>query len=209
MDLKSIKYLFIFVVFFLSYSVNADIFTTVKLPGITLDIPSHWKVMDKDTRSNITALGDSVAENSDYEKSYTKDNLLVVTSQPKPIEAMIRVSVVTPPDFDQNDLLNATSDDIEIASSEIFKTLKQVEEATGLKIISLEDVSIDKIGNLLALKVTYLREDMETRNDNWRVIQYRVPLKKYYFTITLSYRQSASHLMAPILERVKQTISFQ
>ena len=66
--------------------------------GISLDVPSHWTVLSLENRKNLSAVGQSMAENAGIEgPSGRKESLLAMNATPNPTGAMIRVSVTSPP----------------------------------------------------------------------------------------------------------------
>ena len=176
--------------------------------GISIDIPSHWHILSKDTRKNISAAGQAVVDNSGTEGiSGKKRSLLAVDSIPSPTGAMIRVSVTSPPDYSQYDLMAATSTDLKQAQFELQKIFKQMEGSGGPKIIEMQAFRIEKLNKYRMLVMPYIRAGIRNSSP-WQVLQYKIPVSNQLIEITLSYKTSDAYLWKPILERVKRSIRF-
>lgn len=199
--------LFAFILLAQTVLAQEPVFRRVQLPdGISLDIPSHWTVLSQDTRKNIAAFSKSMTDNAGVEgDSNQKQNLLAVTSTPKPSGAIIRVSV-TAPDFTQADLAATTPADLKEARTELLETFKKLEASGGPKIVEMQLVRIEKFDSTRrALVIPYIRFGMNDQSP-WQVTQYKIPVGNRLIEITLSYRQSDAMLWRPILERVKRSV---
>ena len=175
--------------------------------GISLEIPSHWKILSQDTRNNLEAAGAAVLSNSGLESSGRKQNLLAVNATPEPTGAMIRVSVTSPPDYTQAELASASPQELKEIERELVKLFKQMESSGGPKIIEMQTVRIVKVKEKYALVIPYVRSSLYGPS-NWQVTQYKIPVSNKLIELTLSHRQSDSIVWKPILEKVLRSIQF-
>ncbi|HEX2828753.1 MAG TPA: hypothetical protein VHP37_20535 [Burkholderiales bacterium] len=176
--------------------------------GISLEIPSHWTVLSSETRKNLSAVGQAIAENSGTElPAGRKEPLLAVNAVPSPTGATIRVSVTSPPDYTQADLAATKTAELKDLESEMLRTFRKMEAAGGPKIIQAQPFRIERFNNQLTLVMPYVRAGINGPSP-WQVVQYKIPRPTYLLELTLSHRQSDAALWAPILERVKRSIQF-
>lgn len=176
--------------------------------GISLDIPAHWTVLSQDTRKNLGAAGEAIIKNTGVEgPSGKKKNLLAVNATPDPTGAMIRVSVIEPPDYTQADLAATTPADLKKARVELLSMFKQLEASGGPKILEMQSLRIEKVNNHLALVMPYVRAGAKGPSP-WQVTQYKIPVSNRLVEVTLSYRQSDAMVWRPILERVIRSMQF-
>lgn len=209
---NNIKYLFLAACISLTLPARPTIaqdklFRSVQLEhGIYLDVPSHWTVLSLESRNNISAAGQAMVDNAGIEdQSGRKKNLLAVNATPYPAGAMIRVSVTAAPGYTQSDLAVATPEDLKEVGFELFKMFRKIESSGGPKIIEIDPVHIERIGNYRALVMPYRRAGLNGSSP-WQVTQYKIPVSSRLIEITLSYRQSDAIIWRPILERVKRSI---
>lgn len=175
--------------------------------GISLEIPSHWKILSQDTRNNLEAAGAAMLSNSGLESSGRKQNLLAVNAIPEPTGAMIRVSVTSPPDYTQAELASTSPKELKEIERELVKLFKQMESSGGPKIIEMQTVRIVKVKEKYALVIPYVRSSLYGPS-NWQVTQYKIPVSNKLIELTLSHRQSDSIVWKPILEKVLRSIQF-
>ncbi len=177
--------------------------------GISLDIPSNWTVLSQDTRKEIRAVGEAMVNDAGIEVAGgRKETLLAVNATPDPTGAMIRISVVSPPDYTQEDIAAATSTDLQETGIEVMNAYKKLEASGGLKLLEMQTVRIEKISNHLALVIPYIRASAKGPSP-WQVTQYKIPTSNCLVEVTLSYRQSDSIVWSPTLEKVKYSIVIQ
>ena len=175
---------------------------------ISLEIPSHWKVLSQETRQNLVAVGKETLKNADVEgPSGKKIKLLAVNATPDPTGAMISVSVISPPEYTQDDLAAATPADLKDIGNETQNMFRKLEVSGGPKIIEMQPVRIEKLNNYRVLVVPYVRTS-KIGTSTWQVTQYKIPVSNRLVEITLSYRQSDAIVWQPILERVKRSAQF-
>ena len=178
--------------------------------GISLEIPSHWTVLPLDTRKNLGAAVSAMMDNAGIEGlSSKKQNLLAVNATPEPTGSMIRVSVTSPPDYTQADLAAATPADLTEVGAELLKMFRQLEAFSGVKIIEMQPVRIEKFNGKLVLVMPYVRASTNKFDPSpWQVTQYKIPVSNRLIEITLSHRQPDAIVWCPILERVKRSVRF-
>jgi hypothetical protein len=184
-------------------------FRSVQLAyGISLEVPSHWKVLSQETRQNLGSAGEAMTKNAGVEGPGGKrQGLLAVNATPDPTGSMIRVSVTTPPEYTQADLAAATAIDLNQLRPELYAMFKKLEAAGGPKILEMQTPRIERINNQLALVTNYTRAGLIGPSP-WQVTQYKVPIANRLIEITLSHRQSDAVVWKPILENVKRSIRF-
>lgn len=184
-------------------------FRHLQLPySISLDVPSHWTVLSVESRQNLGAAGQAMTDNAGIENpGWRKESLLAINSTPNPTGAMIRVSVMTPPEYTQSDLAAATPGDLQEVGADMLKMFHQLDASGGPRIIEMQPLRIERINNSRALVIPYLRAGVNGPSP-WEVTQYKIPLSSRILEITLSCRQSDAVVWRPILERVKRSVQF-
>lgn len=176
--------------------------------GISLDIPSHWKVLSQDTRANLGASGSAVMDNAGIAgPSGRKEALLAVNATPDPTGAMIRVSVTSPADYTQSDLATWTPEDLKGAGSELRDLFRKLEMSGGPRIIDMQPFRIESFRGSRVLVMPYIRAGVVGPSP-WQVTQYKLPVSNRLIEITLSHRQSDAIVWRPILERVRRSVQF-
>ncbi|MDP2757167.1 MAG: hypothetical protein Q8O45_06100 [Desulfurivibrionaceae bacterium] len=176
--------------------------------NISIEIPSHWKILSQETRKNLGAVGEAITKNAGVDgPSGKKIGLLAVNATPDPTGAMIRVSVTSPPDYTQADLAAATPADLKDLGTEMQNMFRTLEASGGPKIIEVQPVRIEKLNNYRVLVMPYVRAGINGPSP-WQVTQYKIPVSERLIEITLSHRQSDAVLWRPILERVKRSAQF-
>lgn len=176
--------------------------------GISIEIPSHWVVLDQATRENLGAAGTAIMTNAGIEDSGgKKDRLLSVNATPYPTGSMVRVSVTTPADYSQDDLAAATSADFKGVEEEMRRGYAQAEGSGMPKLLEMQRVHTENFNGRLALVVPYIRADRFGPSP-WQVTMYKIPVSGRLVEITLSQRQSDAPVWQPILERVKRSVRF-
>lgn len=188
---------------------QANSFHSVQLAyGISLDIPSHWTVLSLENRKNLRAAGQAMSDNAGVAvPSGRKESLLAVNATPDPTGAIIRVSVKSPPDYTQSDLVAVTPADLKEIGVEMQKIFRQLEAFGGPTIIEMQTVRIERLNNYWALVIPYIRAGVNEPSV-WQVTQYHIPVSNRLIEITLSNRQSDAIIWHPILERVKHSVKF-
>ena len=204
------RYLFLVVTILFSNSTYSEssFFHKIKLiHGISIDVPTHWRILSQATRKNINTAGQSMIDNSSLERpSGRKETLLAMNALPRPAGAMIRISVTSPPDYTQDDLNNTTKSELKEISIEMLNMFRKL-ESSGLKIIEMQPVRIEEFGDYNVLVMSYVRAGLNGPSP-WQVTQYKIPVSDKLIELTLSYRKSDSIVWIPILERVKRSLIF-
>jgi len=205
------KYLFLVVTILLSNSVYSEssFFHKMNLiHGISIDVPTHWRILSQATRKNLNAAGQSMMDNSDIERSNgRKKTLLAMNALPRPAGAMLRISVTLPPDYTQDDLNSVTKGELKEIETGLLKTFKKLESSGGPKVIKMQPVRIEEFGDYNVLVMSYVRAGLNGPSP-WQVTQYKIPVSDKLIELTLSYRKSDSIVWIPILERVKRSLIF-
>lgn len=211
MKIFSQKYLVCFLLIFVfpycAVFAKETAFRQVKLPyGISIDIPSHWNILSQDVRKNLGAASEAVSSNAKIEEpNVKKESLLAVNAVPDPTGAMIRVSVISPPEYTQDDLAKVTPADLKEIKNQILSMFKKAEASGGAKIIEMHPVRVEKISRRLSLVAPYIRASF-VGPSFWEVAQYKIPVSNRLVEVTLSCRKSDAMLWRPILERVKRSL---
>jgi hypothetical protein len=204
------RYLFLVVTILFSNSTYSEssFFHKIKLiHGISIDVPTHWRILSQATRKNINTAGQSMIDNSSLERpSGRKETLLAMNALPRPAGAMIRISVTSPPDYTQDDLNNTTKSELKEIGIEMLNMFRKL-ESSGLKIIEMQPTRIEKFGDYSVLVMSYVRAGLNGPSP-WQVTQYKIPVSDKLIELTLSYRKSDSIVWIPILERVKRSLIF-
>jgi hypothetical protein len=179
-------------------------------PGLSLEIPSHWKILPPADVSNLASMSEAIRKNSDApDPDYQKKRLLAVSSTPSPSGATIRVNELSPDPLTQDMLKNATNIELSEVRDHIYKSMKSLESHGGPIIISMEPVTIEEISKLKAMVLSYKRKGVGGDSSPWQVFQYSVPTKGRTVQITLSYRITDDIVWKPILDRVKRSVTIK
>lgn len=175
---------------------------------ISVEIPSHWKVLSQETRNNLRVVGEALTKNAGIESSSGKKvSLLAVNATPDPTGAMIRLTVTYPPDYTQADLVAATPADLKDLDTDMQNMVRKLEASGSLKIIEMQPVRVETLNNYHMLVMPYVRASINGPSP-WQVTQYKIPASDRLIEITLSHRQSDAVLWQPILEHVKRSVQF-
>lgn len=182
-------------------------YTRVELPQhLSIEVPSHWKVLPRASRANVAAAGRAMMESAEQDASTgKKETLLAVNATPEPSGAMVRVSVTRPPEYSQEDLKAATTSDLKELEVELSQVYRKLEAAGGPTVIQMHPVRLETVAGRRALSISYRRTSAAGPSP-WQVVQYKVPLSDRLVEVTLSYRESDAALWRPILEKVKRSL---
>ena len=175
---------------------------------ISIEIPNQWEVLSHQRKEQIRDAASEIIDNAGIAKDNgEKQCLLAVNAIPEPTGAMIRVSVISPPDYTQADLAEATSDDLELVRVELQNMSMKLAASTGLRKFKYQPVCVEKINGCLALVIAYVRPSIIGPSP-WMVKQYKIPRKDLLIEITLSHRKSDQNIWLPILDRVLKSVKF-
>lgn len=179
-------------------------YKNVKLPTeISLDIPSHWKILSIENRKNLQAAGTAMTKNAGVEESKgVKTSLLAVNAVPDPVGATIRVSITTRPEFTAAVLLAVTKTDLKDIEKLLLSEFQKLEKSGGPHIVSMTTPSAVMLSGHPALVIPYIRNNLSSSSEHWQVVQYRVPLPDRLVEITLSWRKTDEIIWKPILQHV-------
>lgn len=185
-------------------------FKNIALPsGISLDIPSHWQVISRETRQNLLAAGAAIASSAGIEKTDgVKSTLLAVNAVPSPTGATIRVSITTHPEFTAADLSVVTASDLNQAGKILLADFEKLEKRGGPHIVSMTTPSVATLSGHSALVISYIRNSPTNTSTQWHVVQYRTPLADCLVEVTLSWRKGDEIIWRPILEHVLDSLKF-
>lgn len=182
---------------------------------VSIEVPAHWHVRDIDERRNISAAGEVLTEGLGKKNEPNHVSALSVVSRPEPVGAIIRVSFIPIDDLSQASLVREIQSDragvlreIGSAFREDIDAMRKGMEKQGMQILGQEKVSIDTIGGLTALTLTY-RRTSAIGPSPFTVTQHHVPVGKEKVLITLSYRESDGRLFGLILDRVKRSVTIK
>ena len=170
--------------------------------GISLQVPSHWRVLNSEAKENLAAASEASVENAGVANTRESRNpVLAVSATPEPSGAIVRVTISIPAQFTRDQLLSISAEDLKLGRENIKKS----ELPGGPKFLSVEIPHVEMIADLPALAMPYLRAGLVGPSP-WFVTLYRIPMKDRMIEVTLSYRESDKYLWQPILEKVKRSI---
>lgn len=173
---------------------------------ISLEIPSHWMILSKDTKSNIVAAAESIYGSNN---GVIRKKLLAVNATPSPTGAMISIAVSFSSSFTQDDLIKATDADLKSVQTDFINELKGLQDSGGITLIKMQSVRVERLNNKYALVLSYTRKGINNPEIPWQVELYRIPDAGRLIEVSLSYRLSSDSIMwKPILKRVKSSIKF-
>lgn len=183
-------------------------YTTHRLSyGISIDVPSHWTILESDVRKNINLTGNAIAKDSGVEDEFAKETLIAANATPSPTGAMLRVSITKPSPFSQADIANPSQEELD-AVKEVFRSqMKSAEAHGGLKLVRMNQVEVKDWNGKRAMVLSYTRKGVADDTD-WNVVYYRVPMNYGLIEAMFSCRASDSMIWKPILERVRKSMKF-
>ncbi len=176
--------------------------------GPTIEIPSHWTVVDSASVQNRALAGQAIADKAGVGPAdYIKSHQLIVEATPRPPAAQIRASIVAQTELSQAALKAASATDLLEIEREFSEGMKKMSANGPVKVRTMDRARVESINRQLALVLSYTRVT-EPNPDLWRVEQIKIPFGDQYLSFTLSYRVDSQTLMAPILDRVKRSVRF-
>lgn len=183
-------------------------FQRVHLAGaVSIEYPSHWFVIDADSRNNLVLSGHSALELAGVGVTSNKVRVFAANSTPSPTGAMIGLSLSWPPEYSQADLAVATPEELDYLASDCWEMMKSAEPVSGLSVLEVQGVDVEHIGGDLALVFRYRRASQIAQSP-WQVTHYKIPLNDRIVELTLSYRESDQCVWRPILEKVKRSLTY-
>jgi len=185
-----------------------DDYTTHELSyGISIEVPSHWTILESDVRKNLNLAGKARAKEAGVEEEFAKETLLAANAAPSPTGAMLRVSVTKPSPFSPSDIANPTRQELD-AVTELFQSqLKAMEAQGGTKLVRMNPAEVKSWNGKRAMVLSYTRRSVDDTED-WKVVYYRVPMGYGLIEAMFSCRARDSLIWQPILERVRKSMKF-
>lgn len=176
--------------------------------GPTVEYPAHWTLADDATIQNRVHASQAIADAAGVDLSgFQRRNRVIIESLPRPNTAQIRASIVTPQQYSESDLRNASPEYLQ-SLKRGFEEISREQSATStVKVQKVGAVRVEKIAGRYALVVPYTRTS-EANPDVWQVEQIKIPFENKILALTLSYRLADLNTMKPILERVKHSVQF-
>lgn len=175
--------------------------------GLSIDIPSHWYVIDADSRRNLVLSGNTAAELAGVQTQMNKVRVLAVNALPSPTGAMIGLSISWPPEYSEADLRAASPADLEDLVREFEISMRAAEPHSGVRVLEVQPAHIESFKQHTVVVLRYRRASSQGPSP-WQVTQYKIPLDDRIVELTLSYRESDQWIWRPILERVKKSLTF-
>jgi hypothetical protein len=175
--------------------------------GISIEYPTHWFVIGAEQSKNLVLSGSAAAELAGNEIDTNKVRLFSVNASPAPTGAMIGLSLTTPAELSQTDLVGVTEGDLRFAAEEFRKSMEAAEPFSGIKVLEVQSVTTERFGQELALVFRYRRASQKGPSP-WQVTQYKIPHNDRLIELTLSYRESDQWVWRPILEHVKRSLTY-
>lgn len=176
--------------------------------GISLSIPEHWNVLSMEARKNIQATSEAVMESAEVEDMTVTKSLLAVDATPAPKGAMIRVSVMDN-DVTSEEIEAASDAEIEELQAYLSSEFRKMEAVSQMRVVRMFRPRVDKIDGRSVMAISYERESLVAKGQNWLVTMYQIPFGgNRMIQFTLSHRTSDEIVWKPILEKVKRSFSF-
>jgi hypothetical protein len=173
--------------------------------GISLELPSHWKPLSADTRSNVRAAGQAMAEAAAAEGSEGKRTLLAVNAPPAPTGAIVRVSFSPKWDLTDADLAQLSASDLEDLGAYVRTEIEKVTAQARVKVVHQQLPRIERLAGRTALILEYERTSA-TQSGTWRVMQQRIAYRGGLLEFTVSHRRADEVIWRPIIERVRRSL---
>jgi hypothetical protein len=191
--------------FGLIQTAQASEFALYELPeGIKIALPAHWEILSKDTRRNIRAATEAVAEKSEL-RLREATNILHVNATPKPTGAIIRVTVGPPPDFDEQEVRSLTLDELKEMGERFDTQLRSTWPAGGPELLESFTPRVESVAGIQSIAWTYRRRST-TGIGTWLVTQFKIPARGMLVEFTTSYRESDDTIWKPIIRHVTDSL---
>ncbi|MCK5374145.1 MAG: hypothetical protein KAJ40_02565 [Alphaproteobacteria bacterium] len=183
----------------------AKSFLVVPLPkAISIELPKNWVVLSNSQRITMGAFlesiqnkvlneGDDIASSLPFAANYFDDNRRTI--------AIMNVRYYPEMDVFQEEARNFTKLDIEELDTGIKEGFYRVTEASGMKILSWDGTAKQMLHGYTTYVTEYVRQSM-VGPGSFRVRMIRILDGKNSFTITVSYLESQTFLMKPIIEHI-------
>lgn len=181
-----------------SSAIPAAGYTRIYAAGIlSLEVPSHWQVVDELTLRNASLAASSLSKSSN-----PSADILAIRAMPEPPGSTIRVSTAMS-SFSVDGVRNLSQGDIagmkKLARNEISSI-------SSIGILGEIDVSGETLGGLNAVKFVYRRNGysgtvLET--------QYHIPVRGGKVIFAYSERENDRQIWRPILEHVVRSVVFE
>lgn len=187
---------------------SSNDYTTHQLSyGISIDVPTHWTILESDVRKNINLTGKAIVKDSGVEEDLEKETLIAANATPSPTGAMLRVSITKPAPFSQIDIAKPTRAELDALQEVLQSQFKAAESHGGAKLVRMDPVEVKDWNGKRAMVLTYTRKSIDGTAD-WHVVHYRVPMSYGLIEAMFSCRASDSVIWKPILENVRKSMKF-
>ena len=189
-----------------SPSVFADSnYKTVNLPkGVSIDVPINWHVISNNQRITLDAYVETLFEQPDSEfpfaANYYNDN--------GEVNALLNLRYYPWIEITQNEVINATSDEIKYLDSVLHEDISLAMKAVDGKILSWHGTKKQYINGVITLLTEYRRYSGISMRDA-RVRLVRVINGNKSFTLTVSYNDTlqSSFMLEGITNRIIESLS--
>lgn len=195
------------------YADNTSNFSNVLVANrVSMSIPTHWKILDENTRKNISAAAEAVLDDPN---EVVHVPALAVSSVPSPPGGMVRVTLIDGNGLTQAELIDASKTDpagtlkeLSAQGDDIVAIGSRQLAPTGMKALSKANTTLEYIGGKLAIAIRY-RRTSTIAGESFSVCQYHVPLGEKKIIITLSYREQNAFIYKSIINRIRSSIKIR
>lgn len=181
-------------------------YVVLKLPkGVSTELPRNWVVISDNQRITLDAwvqaktekFSDSVSRSElSFAANYYDDRGQTV--------GIFNIRYYPDQEVTQRDIKEASDEDIKEIDFELRKNLVPGVEAAGNRLLEWRGTRRININRIAVLVSEYRRSSRQ--GPAFRTQLVRVLAGQRSFTVTISYREDQHHFLAPICERVIQTI---
>jgi hypothetical protein len=184
----------------------APLFRPVQLPhGVTFQLPRNWQTISDNTRTTLDAAVETLSRTDDL----ATDLAFAANCYDDAGQTIGIFNVRYHPDMTvmQRQVAAATAADIAAFDQELRSSLSQSMPKAGMGITQWKGTKLETIAGRLVLVTDYQRISL-SRGTSFRVRLVRAFNGPASFTMTVSYREDASVFLAPISDRIIQSLQF-
>jgi len=184
----------------------APLFRAVQLPyGISFQLPRNWQTISANTRTTL----DAAVETLTHTEDIATDLAFAANCYDDVGQVVGIFNIRFYPDMvvSQQQVADASAADIAAFDQELRVSLSQSMSEAGLRIVAWNGTKVHAVAGRYMLVTDYQRISM-SRGTSFRVRLVRVFNGPKSFTMTVSYRDDASVFLAPISNKIMQSLRF-
>lgn len=189
------------------FAEGTDNFATVSLPkGVSIEIPQNWIVLANNQRITLDTAVESVLDLSGINQQTSEFPFAANYYDNRGTTiGILNIRYYPELGASQIDAVGATKSDVQELDIVLKENILNGAKALDLSIISWSGTVKTEINGITAFVTEYSRASRRVSGD-FQVKLVRVPAGNRSFTLTVSYLNSESRVMRPIIDRIISTV---